>query len=156
VREVDRSDADRLKLLDRIAERVPDLDLAGHEVEWHELPDGSEVLLVDGGIDGGEGYYFENYGDDLLAFGSLAPIIAGYIGCVVIRPDGLRVALVTPEAAGSSPVAPVTRLPAAVPPTRLSVQGAALAPGAGRARHGARRAQTSHEGSVAAASTPPR
>ena len=45
---MDRSDADRLKLLDRIAERVPELDLDRERVEWIELPDGHEVLLVDG------------------------------------------------------------------------------------------------------------
>ena len=55
------------------------------------MPDGAEVLLVDGGaIDGGDGYYFDSYGDDLIAFGSLAPIVDGYIGCIVIKPDGSR------------------------------------------------------------------
>jgi phage terminase large subunit-like protein len=39
---------------------------------------------------GGTGAYFANAGDDLPAVGSLAPLIDGYIGCIVIRPDGSR------------------------------------------------------------------
>jgi hypothetical protein len=85
-------DADRLELLDRIAERVPELDLDQRDVEWTTLDDGSEALLVDGGgIDGGDGAYFANYGDDVHAVGTLAPLIEGFIGCIVIRPDGSRV-----------------------------------------------------------------
>jgi len=38
----DPTDADRLKLLDRIAERVPELDLAQHSVDWMTLADGHE------------------------------------------------------------------------------------------------------------------
>jgi hypothetical protein len=83
-------DKDRLELLDRIAERVPQLDLEQHEVEWTTLDDGHEALLVDdGGIDGGKGTFFANAGDDVHAVGTLAPIVDG-IGCVVIRPDGAR------------------------------------------------------------------
>jgi hypothetical protein len=42
-------DADRLELLDRLAERLPELDLDQHEIEWRTLEDGHEALLVDGG-----------------------------------------------------------------------------------------------------------
>ena len=88
---MNRSDADRLELLDRIADRVPELDLDQHEVEWAELPDGHQGLVVDGGgFDGGPGIYFANAGDDLHAVGSLAPIVVGYVGCIVISPDGSR------------------------------------------------------------------
>jgi hypothetical protein len=58
---VDRSDNDRLELLDRIAERVPKLDLAQNEVEWTTLDDGHEAPLVNGGgFDGGAGAFFAN------------------------------------------------------------------------------------------------
>jgi hypothetical protein len=88
---VDRSDADRLKLLDRIAERLPELRLDQHEIAWTTLDDGSEALLVDGaGFDGGTGSFFANAGDDLHAVGSLDPIVPGCVGCIVIRPDGSR------------------------------------------------------------------
>jgi hypothetical protein len=88
---VNRSDADRLALLDRIADRVPELDLDQHEVEWTTLDDGHQALLVNGGgIDGGNGAYFANHGDDVHAVGMLAPLIPGAIGCVVLRPDGSR------------------------------------------------------------------
>lgn len=88
---MDNRDADRLALLDRIAERVPELDLSQHAVEWSTLPDdGSEALLVDGGgVDGGSGTMFVSYGDDVHAIGSLAPL-ADAIGCIVIGPDGSR------------------------------------------------------------------
>ena len=63
---MDRSDTDRLELLDRIADRIPELKLDGAAVEWHELPDGAEALLVDGGgLDGGTGAYFANAGTSL-------------------------------------------------------------------------------------------
>jgi len=55
------TDTDRLTLLDRIAERVPELDLDEQTVEWTTMDDGAE-----------------------------APLIEGHIGCVVIRPDGSR------------------------------------------------------------------
>jgi hypothetical protein len=88
---VDRSDADRLKLLDRLADRVPELDLDQQSVEWTTLDDGHEALLVNGGgIDGGSGAYFANAGEDLHAVGTLAPLVEGYIGCIAIRPDGSR------------------------------------------------------------------
>lgn len=84
-------DAERLELLDRIADRIPELDLEQQSVEWMTLEDGHEALLVNGGgIDGGAGAYFANAGEDVHAVGSLAPIIDGYIGCIVIRPDGGR------------------------------------------------------------------
>jgi len=84
-------DADRLELLDRLAARVPELDLDQHAVAWTTLPDGHEALLVDGGgVDGGAGTFFANAGEDLHAVGSLAPL-ADAIGCIVIRPDGSRV-----------------------------------------------------------------
>jgi hypothetical protein len=88
---MDESDDDRLALLDRIAERVPELDLDQHEVGWARLPDGHEALLVDGGaLDGRAGTFFANAGEDVHAVGSLAPLIDA-IGCIVIRPDGSRV-----------------------------------------------------------------
>jgi hypothetical protein len=84
-------DADRLELLDRIADRVPELDLDQQAIEWRTLDDGHEALLVNGGgIDGGDGAYFANAGDDLHAVGSLDPITPGYVGCILIRPDGSR------------------------------------------------------------------
>ena len=51
-------DADRLKLLDRLADRVPELDLAEHEVEWMTLYSksgrtGVELELVFGNDTGG-------------------------------------------------------------------------------------------------------
>jgi hypothetical protein len=87
---IDDRDTDRLELLDRLEKRVG-LDVNKHEVEWMTLEDGHEALLVDdGGLDGGKGAYFANAGEDVHAVGSLAPIIEGYIGCIVIRPDGGR------------------------------------------------------------------
>ena len=89
--DLDRTDADRLAVLDRLRDRVPELDLDQHEVEWTTLDDGSSALLVDGGgIDGGSGVYFANAGEDVHAVGSLAPV-APAVGCVVIKPDGTRV-----------------------------------------------------------------
>ena len=83
-------DADRLELLDRIGDRVPELDLDQNEIEWTTLDDGHEALLVNGGgIDGGNGAFFANAGDDVHAVGSLVPLAAA-IGCIVIRPDGSR------------------------------------------------------------------
>jgi hypothetical protein len=85
-------DADRLELLDRIAHRLPDLDLDRHSIEWSEMPDdGSEALMVDGGgIDGGDGFTLASHGDDLHAIGPTSPLIPGCIGCVVIAADGSR------------------------------------------------------------------
>jgi len=48
-------------------------------------PPPPRALLVDGGE------YFANAGDDLYAVGSLDPIVRGYVGCIVIRPDKTRV-----------------------------------------------------------------
>ena len=97
--EVNRSDADRLELLDRIANRVSELDLDENEVAWTTLDDGHEALLVNGGgIDGGDGAFFANAGDDVHVVGSLAPLIDGIFGCIVIRPDKTRVlARVVPD-----------------------------------------------------------
>lgn len=79
------------ELLDRIADRIPELDLDQHEIGWTTLDDGHEALLVNGGgVDGGTGAFFANYGDDVHVVGSLAPL-ADVIGCVVIKPDGTRV-----------------------------------------------------------------
>ena len=63
------------------------------------MDDGAEALLVDGGgIDGGNGTYFANCGDDVHAVGTVDPIVPGHVGCVVIRPDGGRVlARVVPD-----------------------------------------------------------
>jgi hypothetical protein len=88
---MDKTDADQLELLDRIKDRIPELDLDQQSVEWRTLDDGHEALLVnDGGIDGGNGVFFANAGDDLHAVGSLDPLVPGHIGCIVIRPDGSR------------------------------------------------------------------
>lgn len=65
-------DADRLELLDRIADRVPELDLDRERIEWRTLDDGHEALLVNGGgIDGGQGAYVANAGEDVHAVGLL-------------------------------------------------------------------------------------
>jgi hypothetical protein len=97
-------DADRLEPLDRLAARVPELDFEQHEVQWATLPgDGHQARcsLNGGGIDGGAGTFFANAGEDVTAIGSLAPLIPGHIGCVVIRPDGSRyVARVQPDPLG--------------------------------------------------------
>ena len=86
---------DRLALLDRIEERVPDLDLDQHTVEWVAMPDGAPGLAVDGGGfrdegDGANGFTFANAGDDLHAVGPTAPLLPGYVGCIVFAPDGSR------------------------------------------------------------------
>ena len=90
--DMDWLDVDRLKLLDRIAERLPEVDLDAHEVEWTEMPDdGSQALLVDGGgLDGGNGFTIASHGEDLHAVGSTAPLFPGFVGCIVIGPDGTR------------------------------------------------------------------
>ncbi len=97
-------DQQRLELLDRIADRVPELDLDQQEVAWTTLDDGAEALLVNGGgIDGGNGAYFANHGEDIHAVGTLAPIIDGCRGCIVIRPDGsCYVAQVMPDPSGGA------------------------------------------------------
>ena len=84
-------EADRLLLLDRIATRIPWLDLDQQSIEWMTLDDGHEALLVNGGgIDGGDGSYFANAGDDVHAVGSTGAAGRWRVGCIVIRPDGSR------------------------------------------------------------------
>lgn len=96
-------DTDRLLLLDRLAERLPELDLDREEIDWMPLDDGHQALLVNGGgIDGGDGVYFANAGEDVHAVGSLGPIVEGYVGCIVIRPE---------TAVRSSPACSRTRWP---------------------------------------------
>jgi hypothetical protein len=85
------SDADRLELLDRIAERIPELDLERQSIEWTTLDDGAEALIVNGGgFDGGDGAFLTNHGDAVHAVGTLDPLVPGHVGCIVIRPDGSR------------------------------------------------------------------
>ena len=93
------ADTDRLTLLDRIAERIPWLDLDEQSIEWMTLDDGAEVLLVNGGgFDGGDGAYLANCGEDLHAVGLLDALAPGHIGCIVITPDGSRrLARVVPD-----------------------------------------------------------
>ena len=93
---------ERLGLLDRIADRLPEIDLDQHQIEWTEMPDdGSQVLLIDGGgIDGGNGFTIASHGDDLHVVGTVAPLFPGFVGCVVIAPDGTRrMARVMPDPA---------------------------------------------------------
>jgi hypothetical protein len=60
------TDNDRLELLDRIADRLPEIDLDREQVEWTTLDDGHEALIVNGGgFDGGDGAFFANFGDDV-------------------------------------------------------------------------------------------
>jgi hypothetical protein len=69
----------------------PELDLNWQSIEWTTVDDRSRALLVSGGgIDRGNGTFFANAGDNLHAVGSRAPVIEGYVGCIVIRPDGSR------------------------------------------------------------------
>ena len=42
------------------------------------------------GHEPGNGAYLANAGEDVQTVGSVAPIIEGYVGCIVIRPDGSR------------------------------------------------------------------
>jgi hypothetical protein len=99
------AEAARFELLDRLAERIPELDLDRERTEWMTLDDGSEALLVnDGGIAGGAGAYFVNAGDDVHAVGNLAPLIDGYVGGIVIRADGSRhLAHVVPDPLAQQP-----------------------------------------------------
>jgi hypothetical protein len=96
---------DRQTLLDRIADRVPELDLDAHRTDWTTLADGHEALLVDGvGVDGGTGAFFATAGEDLHAVGTMAGLIDGFVGCVVIRPDGSReLARVEPDPLAQEP-----------------------------------------------------
>src|SRR3954454_3342040 len=87
---IDPTDAERLELLDRIETRIPELKLDEQMIEWVTLPDGAEALLLNGGgVDGGDGAFIANAGDDLHVVGSLAPL-APVCGCIVITPDGTR------------------------------------------------------------------
>jgi len=97
------TDADRLELLDRIAERLPDLDLSEREIEWTTLPDGHEAILVDGGgVDGGRGVCIANVGEKLHAVGPIP--CWGVVGCIVIEPDGTRyLAQVQPDPLAQEP-----------------------------------------------------
>jgi hypothetical protein len=96
---MDDRDTDRLELLDRIRDRLPEVDVDQHSVEWTELPDGAEALVIDGGgFDGGPGCFLANAGDDVHVVGTLDPIVAGYVGCIVIGSDGTRrLARVVPD-----------------------------------------------------------
>ena len=88
---INDADSDRLELLDRIAERMPDLNLDQQVVEWKSLDDGHEALLINGGgFDGGDGAFFANCGEDVHVVGNMAPLVEGAIGCIVISPDGSR------------------------------------------------------------------
>jgi hypothetical protein len=89
---MNETDADRLELLDRVKARIPELDLDQHTVEWTELPDdGSQALVLDGGgFDGGPGAFIASAGDDLHVIGSMAPIVDGALGCIVVAADGTR------------------------------------------------------------------
>jgi hypothetical protein len=90
--DLDKIDAERFELLDRIAERLPEVDLEQHSIEWSEMPDdGSQALLVaGGGMDGGNGFTITSHGEYLHVVGPMAPMFPGAIGCVVIGPDGTR------------------------------------------------------------------
>ena len=69
----------------------PELDLERQSVEWTTLDDGHEALIVNGGgFDGGDGAFLVNHGDDVHVVGSVAPIVPGHVGCIVIEPDGTR------------------------------------------------------------------
>lgn len=85
-------DADRLELLDRIEQRMPEVKLDEHLIEWTQLPDGAEALVLDGGgfTPESTGCFIAAAGDDLHVVGPTAPIIPGCIGCVVVSPDGTR------------------------------------------------------------------
>jgi len=92
-----RSDADRhprsvaTRSVVRVVFERNNLDLARHSVDWMTLDDNHAALRVDGGgIDGGKGAYFANAGEDLHVVGSVAPLIPGHVGCIVIRPDKTR------------------------------------------------------------------
>ena len=72
------------KLLARIAEYLPELDLGQHRTEWRVHPDdGSPVLWVDGGE-----MMFSAHGEDLHVAGPLEGF--ELVGCVVVKPDGSR------------------------------------------------------------------
>ena len=88
--DLNETDTDRLELLDRIEARIPDSTWTRSRSSGPRWTTGTRRCVNGGGIDGGAGAYFANAGEDLHAVGSLAPIIDGYIGCIVIKPDGRR------------------------------------------------------------------
>jgi hypothetical protein len=89
---MNEADAERLELLDRIAERVPELDLDQNEIEWTTLDDGHErCSSTAAGSTVATAPTFANHGEDVHVVGSLDPIVPGHVGCIVIRPDGSRV-----------------------------------------------------------------
>jgi len=60
-----------------------------HEVDWLELPDGDEALVLDRpGFTEGTGGYFLLDGEDVLAIGPLGG--TRHTGVIAIRPDGSR------------------------------------------------------------------
>lgn len=90
---LDDADGKRFELLDRIAERLPELSLDDYSIEWATLPDGGEALVIDGGgFDGGSGYFIANspVGDDLHLVGPTTPLVPGKIAALAIHPDGTR------------------------------------------------------------------
>jgi hypothetical protein len=88
--DIDPIDVERFELLDRIKNRLPDVDLEQHSIEWTEMPDDGSLLVAGGGIDGGNGFTITSHGEDLHVVGSTAPLFPGYVGCVVIAPDKTR------------------------------------------------------------------
>ena len=77
-----------------------------HSIEWTETPDdGSQALLVvGGGIDGSNGFTIASHDADLHVVGPTSPLIPGYVGCVVIRPDRSRyLARVVPDPLAEKP-----------------------------------------------------
>lgn len=84
------ADADRLRPLDRIDGRLPDLDLGQHKAEWTRVPDGAGALVIDGGGFGGGGCFIANAGDDVHVIRTMAPPTPGRIRCVAIHADGTR------------------------------------------------------------------
>jgi hypothetical protein len=87
-------------LLALVAKRLPEINLDRHEIEWSTLPDGDQALHIGRGGD-----YFANCGEDLHAYGSLDPIVPGYIGCIVIQPGGGRyLAHALPDPLGAAEV----------------------------------------------------
>ena len=48
------------------------------------------VPAARGGFGGESGFTIASYGDDLHVVGPTAPVIDGFYGCVVVKPDGFR------------------------------------------------------------------
>src|SRR5215217_7207495 len=68
---------------DRAANATDSSTAAGEEAVHQAL------LVNGGGVDGGAGAYLAN-ADDVHVVGSLAPILDGWIACIVIARDGSR------------------------------------------------------------------